>query len=82
MSGGLLNFLLRKLHPVPMWPRRTCRQVTRLVLMAEDRALPWHERVAVRLHMRICIACPRFLAQVRFMREAMGPWRHYREQGD
>lgn len=65
-----------------MWPRRTCREVTRLVLMNEDRALPWHERVAVRMHMRICDACPRFVQQVGFMRQAMGRWRSYAEQGD
>ena len=67
---------------MPMWPRRTCREVTRLVLLNEDRHLAWHERVAVRLHMRICHACPRFLKQVRFMREAMGNWRRYAERGD
>ena len=66
---------------MPMWPRRTCREVTRLVLQNEDRQLAWHERVAVRLHMRICDACPRFLKQVPFMREAMGHWRRYSEGG-
>ena len=70
---------IRKLYAMPMWPRRTCRQVTELVLRAEDRALPWHERVAVRLHMRICLACPRFLKQVQLMRAAMGQWRRYAE---
>lgn len=71
--------LIRKLHTVPMWPRRTCRQVTELVLRGEDAPLPWHERAAVRLHMQICAACPRFLQQVRLMREAMGRWRRYAE---
>ena len=62
---------------MPMWPRRTCRQVTALILRQEDQALPWHERMAVRLHLQICRACPRFQQQVGLMREAMGRWRQY-----
>jgi len=75
----MIRALHLKLNRLRMWPRRTCRQVTALVLRNEDRALPWHERVAVRLHMQICTACPRFLQQVRFMRSAMGRWRAYAE---
>lgn len=75
------EFLIRKFYRLrlPMWPRRTCRQVTELVLRNEDQALPWHERVAVHLHMQICAACPRFRQQVAFMRQAMGRWRKYSE---
>ena len=58
---------------------RTCRDVTRLVLEGEDRALTLRERVAVQVHMWICAACPDFRRQVRFMRGAMGQWRRYRE---
>ena len=75
-----MSTLLRKLDRMPLWPRRTCRQVTEMVLRNEDQALRWPERVAVRLHMRICDACPRFLSQVQFMRQAMGRWRQYREE--
>lgn len=57
--------------------RRTCREVTRLVLAGEDRALTRGERLVVRLHMMVCRACPRFERQVRFMRAAMGRWRAY-----
>jgi len=80
-----MSFWVRKLYRfyrMPMWPRRTCRQVTELVLRQEELALPWHERVAVRLHMQICVACPRFLKQVRFMREAMGRWKQYAERDE
>ena len=72
--------LLRKLNRMPMWPRRTCRQVTEMVLRNEDQALRWSERVAVRLHMQICNACPVFLKQVTLMRQAMGRWRQYRDE--
>ena len=77
-----MSYWVRKLYRVyrmPMWPRRTCRQVTELVLRQEDQALPWPERVAVRLHMQICAACPRFVQQVKFRRQAMGRWRSYSE---
>ena len=63
-----------------MMLRRTCKEVTRLVLQAEDRPLPLVERVAIRLHMVVCDACPRFLRQVAFMRQAVDRWRSYREE--
>ena len=68
-----------KIHRLSML-RRTCKDVTRLVLQAQDRPLPWIDRVAVRLHMLVCEACPRFLSQVRLMSQAMDRWRHYRDE--
>lgn len=58
---------------------RTCKEVTALVIAREDQALPWHERLALRLHMRICAACPKFERQVLTMRNAMQQWRNYQE---
>jgi hypothetical protein len=55
---------------------RTCREVTALVIAREDRALPWRERLALRLHMTICAACPTFERQVFTMRNAMKQWRN------
>lgn len=60
--------------------RRTCKEVTHLVLQAEDRQLPLADRIAVRLHMAACHACPRFLKQVRLMRSATDRWRKYSEE--
>lgn len=61
--------------------RRTCREVTRLVLQAEDgRRLPLADRLALRLHLLACHACPRFLKQVELMRRAGERWRRYSEQ--
>ena len=56
---------------------RTCRQVTALVIAREDRALPWRDRLALRLHMAICAACPTFERQVMTMRNAMKQWKNY-----
>lgn len=57
--------------------QRTCKEVTALVIAREDRALPWRERLALRLHMAICAACPTFERQVFTMRNAMKQWRNY-----
>ncbi len=59
--------------------RRTCKEVTALVIAREDRALPLAERLALRLHLAMCQACPTFERQVLTMRNAMKQWRGYRE---
>ena len=58
----------------------TCRQATQLTLQAEDRPLPLNERLAVRLHQRICSNCRRFARQVELMRQASARWRQYSEE--
>jgi hypothetical protein len=57
--------------------QRTCKEVTALVIAREDRVLPLAERLALRFHMVICQACPRFQRQVLTMRNAMAQWRNY-----
>jgi Putative zinc-finger len=59
--------------------KHNCRQVTALVLAGEDRSLGFFERWAVRAHMKICAACPKFSRQVALMREALPRWRAYRD---
>jgi hypothetical protein len=56
---------------------RSCKEVSALVIAREDRALPWRDRLALRLHMAICAACPTFERQVLTMRNAMKQWRNY-----
>jgi Putative zinc-finger len=58
--------------------RRTCKQAAALMVAREDRALPLADRLALRLHLAACDACPVFERQLRLMREALGRWRHYR----
>ena len=55
---------------------RTCKEVSALVIAREDRALVWHERLALRLHMAVCAACPPFERQVLTMRNVMKQWRN------
>jgi len=60
---------------------RNCREVTELVLAGEDRRLGLVERLAVRAHLRICAACPKFVRQVELMHQALPRWRAYRDGG-
>jgi hypothetical protein len=57
--------------------RRTCKEVAALLVAREDRALPALERVALRLHLAACHACPKFERQLLTMRHAMQRWRNY-----
>ena len=57
--------------------RRTCKQAAALVIAREDRALNLPDKVALKLHMLACKACPRFEQQVLTLRAAMGKWRNY-----
>lgn len=57
--------------------RRTCKEVAALLVAREDRELPTVERVALRLHLAACKACPKFERQLLTMRNAMRQWRHY-----
>ena len=70
-----MNALMKKL---PLM--RSCKEVTALVIAREDRALPLAERLALRLHLAMCEACPRFERQLLTMRSAMGQWRNYTEE--
>ena len=47
-----------------------CRQVTRLVSRGMDAKLPWHQRLAIRIHLLYCVWCRRYAAQVQFLRKA------------
>ena len=56
---------------------RTCKEVTALVVAREDRVLQLADRLALRLHMAICDACPRFERQMLTMRNGLRTWRNY-----
>jgi hypothetical protein len=57
--------------------RRTCKEVADLLVAREDRELPAVERIALRLHLAACKACPTFERQLILMRKAMRSWRNY-----
>ena len=55
--------------------RRTCKEAAALMVAREDRPLGLADRVALRLHLAACKACPRFEHQLELMRSAFGRWR-------
>jgi len=57
--------------------RRTCKEAAALMVAREDRALPTLDRIALRLHLFACHACPKFERQMRLMHRAMQRWRNY-----
>ena len=59
--------------------RRTCKEVAVLLVAREDRELPAIERLALRLHLAVCTACPVFERQLLTMRNALQRWRNYAE---
>ena len=59
--------------------KRSCREVTRLVLESEDRDLSATEKLALEMHWRICDTCRKFREQAKLMRTAMARWRGYRD---
>ena len=65
-----------------MFLRRTCREVSALLVAREDRVLPLADRVALRFHLAACRACPVFERQILTMRNAMRQWRNYAEPDD
>jgi hypothetical protein len=62
--------------------RLKCRDVTRLMLEAEERPLGVMQKVSLHLHWRACAACSRFREQANTMRMALGRWRDYRERDE
>ena len=60
--------------------RRTCKQVAALLIAREDRTLPVSDRIALRLHLAACQACPIFERQILTVRNALRQWRHYIEK--
>lgn len=59
--------------------RRSCKQVSLLLMQAQELRLPWRERLAMRLHLMACEACPRLVDQLALMRQASAQWRRYSE---
>lgn len=58
--------------------RRTCQEVTRLVLRWPEQPPTLLERLSLRLHWLACSNCARFADQSRQLRGALDRWRSYR----
>ena len=53
----------------------SCKDATRVVSQAQERALSALERWKLRMHLAVCAKCTRFEQQIRFMREALRRYR-------
>lgn len=62
--------------------RRTCREVTQLVLQSQDRPLGALESASLRLHWLACDGCRRFRDQQQLMRMALDRWKQQYRDGD
>jgi len=62
--------------------KRNCKEVAALLLAREDRRLGLEEKLALRLHLAACKACPLFARQVLTMRSAFTQWRHQSDSGE
>jgi hypothetical protein len=62
-----------------MWLRRTCKEAVTLMVAQQDRPLPVTDRVALRMHLWACAACPKFDRQMRTVQNAMQQWRQHSE---
>ncbi len=49
-----------------------CNDVSRKVSQAMDTRLPWHQRLAVEIHIMMCRYCARFRRQLRLLRKMGG----------
>ena len=56
---------------------RPCKEAAALLIAREDRALNLPDKIALKLHLLACKACPKFENQVLVLRAAMGRWRNY-----
>jgi glutathionyl-hydroquinone reductase len=61
--------------------RVTCKQVASLLIAREDREIALSEKVALRLHIYVCKACPNFEQQLLIMRKSLKLWRQYSVDG-
>lgn len=57
---------------------RTCKEAAAIMVAREDRALSLPDRLALRLHLLMCKACPRFERQLLGMRNNLRQWRNYK----
>jgi hypothetical protein len=63
LTHAVRYWLLRRLPP--------CQQMARVMSESLDRPLSWRERVALKLHLWVCVWCVRFLEQLHGVRGAL-----------
>jgi hypothetical protein len=54
---------------------KNCKETSTLVTQSLDRRLNWREQVGMRLHLKVCSNCARFMRQMHLIRA----WLHSEE---
>ena len=50
---------------------RSCHEITQLISEGLDRPLPWHKRLAVRMHVLMCGSCAAYRRQMQALHRAL-----------
>jgi len=59
-----------------------CRDITALVSRSMENDLSWREKLVLKTHLYTCIACRRYLSQLKFMREVIAKREEKLEKGE
>jgi hypothetical protein len=59
-----------------------CRDITALVSRSLENDLSWRERLVMKTHLYTCIACQRYLSQLKFMSEVLAKQEEKLESGE
>lgn len=58
----------------------TCKAVTELASRSLETKISWHEKLLMKLHLWSCIACNRYLSQLKFMKKVFAVQKDNLEQ--
>jgi len=59
-----------------------CKDVTALVSRSMENDLSWREKLVMKTHLYTCIACQRYLTQLKFMSETLARQEEKLEKGE
>jgi hypothetical protein len=59
-----------------------CKDVTALVSRSMENDLSWREKLVLKTHLYTCIACQRYLTQLKFMSEVIAKKEEKLEKGE
>jgi hypothetical protein len=59
-----------------------CKDVTALVSRSMENDLSWREKLVLKTHLYTCIACQRYLTQLKFMSEVIAKREEKLEKGE
>jgi hypothetical protein len=60
----------------------TCRQVSELISLAQERRLGWLQRWRLNVHLRVCEGCRNFERQMNFLRHGIAKHPALRNEDD